>query len=77
MPRLPTLPETALMLRNANPEAWDMFLRVFENYTSEITVAVTEAPPGDVLVLQGQARQCLKLLRLFKECDSTSRKPAP
>ncbi len=67
----------ALMLRNSNPEAWDGFLRVFSAYTYEVTVAVTEASPNEVMEKQGRSRQLRALERIFKECDASSRKSTP
>ncbi len=64
-----------LQLRNANPAAWDKFLAAFDAYVTEITVAVTQAPPAEILVMQGRAQQGLALLRVFKECGITPTKP--
>jgi hypothetical protein len=67
----------ALMLRNANPEAWDGFLRALDDYTNEALVALASTPADEVLRQQGRVQQCRAFLRIFKECDAPSRKPAP
>ncbi len=73
----PTLGQLCLQLRNANPEAWDGFIRSFSDYTHEAMIAMAESPADKILVMQGRVNQCQALLRLFKECDAPSRKPAP
>lgn len=72
-----TIAVLALRLRNADPQNWDRFLVAFAAYTDEATVVVTEAQPADILVAQGRAQQCRALLRIFRECDASSTKPAP
>ena len=69
------LAETALRLRNSNPEGWDQFVVSFAAYTDHAVLDVTAAGSDNVLVLQGQARQCLHLLRVFRECDKQKPKP--
>ena len=71
------LAETALRLRNFNPEGWDNFLAAFAAYTDRAVVDVTAAGSDNVLVMQGQARQCLALMRVFRECDKKPKQPAP
>ena len=73
----PSLSELCLLLRNANPEAWEAFVRSFADYTNEATLAMTDAPADKILITQGRAQQCRALLRLFKECDVPNRKPTP
>lgn len=58
----------ALRLKNADPSNFDQFVECFDVYTSEVTVAVTEAPQDVILNAQGRAQQCLALLRMFREC---------
>lgn len=58
----------ALRLKNADPAGFDQFADAFDLYTSEVTVAVTEAPQDAILNAQGRAQQCIALLRLFREC---------
>jgi hypothetical protein len=69
------LSRTALLLRNAAPETYDHLLQTMQVLVDEITVAVTEASPNDILVLQGRAQQARAWFRTFKECDQVKRKP--
>lgn len=69
------LQQICLRLRNASPEGWDQFLAAFDAYATEITVAVTQAPPAEILIMQGRAQQALALLRMFRECHITPTKP--
>jgi hypothetical protein len=52
---------------NADPRVYEQFIRVLNQYVTEITVAVTEASPGDILNAQGRAQQARKFLQLFTE----------
>ncbi len=72
------LAETALRLRNSNPEGWDQFVASFAAYTDHAVLSTVQAGSDGVLVVQGQARQCLALLRMFRECDKQKPKqPVP
>lgn len=67
----------ALRLRNADPQSWDAFVQAFDVYATEVTVAVTQAPPETILAKQGQAQQMLKLLQLFRECPNAANVKPP
>jgi len=54
-------------MKNADPRAWEGFMRSFDEYVTELTVAVTEAPPSDILVSQGRAQIARKLFQMFLE----------
>ena len=72
------LSQTFLSLRNASPEAFEHCIKVFGEYTDEVTVAVTEADATDILVMKGRAQQCRAILRVLRECDKPKQtKPAP
>ena len=71
------LSKFALLLRNANPDAWEAFLRTFTDYTQEVLENTSMAPADQVLRMQGRAQQCRALLQIFRDCASPSRKPAP
>ncbi len=73
----PSLSALCLHLRNADPHTWDAFLTQFTAYTDQATFALTEAAPAEILIVQGRAQQCHALLRIFKECNASSSKPAP
>lgn len=63
------LEEAALRLRAAGGTAYDEFLNAFEAYLREVTDAVTDAPPEQILGAQGQSRQVRKLLKLLKDAN--------
>lgn len=52
----------AFQLRGADPKAYQSLLEAFDAYAVEITVAVTDAPPDQILNMQGRAKQTLILL---------------
>lgn len=62
------LSDAALRLRNAAPDQFDHFLKVFQVYNYDVTVAVTVADQATVLQAQGRAQQTTALERLFREC---------
>ena len=53
-------------------QAWQDFINALETYSNQITVAVTEAPPERILVVQGQAQGVRKLLQLLEEVQPRS-----
>ena len=69
------LSAACLRLRNAAPEQWDLFVKVFAVYDYETTVAVVNTLPQDVSNMQGRAQQCRALLRIFTECDKPPNVP--
>jgi hypothetical protein len=71
------LSKYALLLRNANPDAWEAFLKTFACYAQEVLENTSMAPADQVLRMQGRAQQCRALLQIFRDCASPSRKPAP
>lgn len=64
-----SLKTMAKFLKNSEPEGYERFVKEFARYTDEITVAVTEAAPEDILNMQGQARNARAVLRMLMECD--------
>lgn len=55
------------ILKNAAPEEFMGAMGVFERYTNEVTVAVTDAPPEHILNMQGRAAQCRGLLMVLQD----------
>ena len=51
--------ETALRLKNSNPEAFADFVDAVEKTSRVVTDAVTQATSQDILVYQGRAQACL------------------
>lgn len=59
--------QLAAKFKNADPAQYETFLRHLDAYVFEITVAVTEAAPSDILVAQGQARMARQFMQMFSE----------
>lgn len=55
------------LLKNADPRLYEQLVRLLDQRVTEITVAVTEAPPDQILVCQGMAREARKMFQLFTE----------
>ena len=72
-----TLEAYCLRIRNHDPALWEAFVACFDIYSTEVTVAVTEAPQDMILNMQGRAQQCRALLRMFKECGHKRPTPTP
>lgn len=70
-----SLKKLANVLKNAEPEGFDRFIKELASYTHEITVAVTEAPPEEILCMQGRAQQARAMLRVFEECHIVAAAP--
>lgn len=56
----------AFALRNADPTSYEAFLAALDVYATEITVAVTDATPADILNMQGRAKQTLVILSALR-----------
>ena len=66
--RNPLSAAAARLKRVAKPE-FEHFLKEFDALVQEITVAVTDAPPNEIMGKQGEARRLRSLSRVFHECD--------
>ncbi len=65
------------LVKNQDPKRYDQFLSRFEAHVAEVTVAVTEAPPDQILVCQGRAQEAIKIFRLFTELPEDTSSPGP
>jgi hypothetical protein len=65
----------ALKFRNQDPSVYEKFIRNLDQYVTEITAAVTEAPPDQVLNAQGRAQQARKFFQLLTEFREENGKP--
>lgn len=65
------------LFKNHDPKAYDQFISQLGQYVTELTVAVTEAPPSDILVSQGRAQQARKFFNLFSELPADTSQPKP
>jgi len=70
------LAQFAVRLRAADNQAWEGFVQCFDAYTTEVTVAVTEASQDKILNAQGRAQAMLILLDTFRHCVELSQ-PKP
>ncbi len=62
------LKQLARRIRNADREAFDLFIDALDVYTIEAMEGLTTAPQEAILCQQGRAQQCQAFLRLFREC---------
>lgn len=72
------LKTAALRLRNASPStaAFDQYVEAVKKLVDQAVLAVTDADPSNILVLQGRAQQCLSFYRALIECNQEV-KPKP
>lgn len=65
--------------RNHDPVFFEQFLRLMHDRTTRLTVAVTEAPPDQILVAQGVAKEARKMWLLCTELpgDLPQAQPGP
>lgn len=62
--------KAAALLKHAAPaDEWENFIGAFKAYTYMQIGHVADAGIADVVLAQGYARQCKKLLRLLEECE--------
>lgn len=72
-----TLSELAHRLRNGAPDIFDAFVNEFSTYTDQAMMIMMNASTAEVLVRQGEVRQCVSLLRMLKECHIERKPPTP
>lgn len=58
--------------KNQDPQMFERFLRHFDAWTFDVTVAVTEAPPAEILTCQGRAQSMRKVMQTFAEALDTN-----
>lgn len=64
------------VFKNQDPRLYDQFLHLLALRVEDITVAVTEVPPDQILVAQGRAQEARKMFRLFTELLEDPPEPA-
>lgn len=67
------LQQVAGMWKNIDPDLYEKFLRLLDQMTFEVTVAVTEAPSTEILQAQGRAQQARKFMQIFTEALEPNR----
>jgi hypothetical protein len=75
MAKLSPIEEAALHLRNANPEAFEDFIKHLEILTEKALDAMLTAPPEAIQLAQGTARGYRVVLRILKECTIERKAP--
>lgn len=63
----------AQLLRRAAPEEFAQFAEAFRLTVNDVTVAVTQSPPAEILRDQGKAQQAQR----YFECLTTEVAPRP
>lgn len=63
----------ALLKRVSPTDEWENFLGAFRAYTFTTIGAVADASSDAVVMHQGFARQCKKLLILLEECETATK----
>ena len=78
MPALPPQGVAALRLKNANPEAFDMYVAQLEQYERTLMDELVRSPQHEILAAQGRVQVLQVLIRTLKECHlpRTPQKPA-
>lgn len=65
---LNNLSNACRFVRNAAPEQWDNFVHEFEQFT-QVQCEKAIKTDTNIQLVQGFARQCVDLLRAFREPD--------
>lgn len=58
------------LVRSTDPRNYEQLVRLMDQRVLEVTVAVTAAPPDQILVAQGRAQEAMKMFRIFTELPS-------
>lgn len=74
---LPPIGVAALRMKNADPEAFDIYTAQLELYQHNLTNDLIMANQQDVLVAQGRVQVMVSIIRTLKECHLQKIKPAP
>jgi hypothetical protein len=62
-------------MRNANPEAFENFVKELEKLTEKSLDAMLTAPPDAIQLAQGTSRGYRHVLKILKECTIKREKP--
>lgn len=65
------------MLKNHDPQCYEQLIRLVDQRVTEITVAVTEAAPDQILVCQGMAKEARKMFQILTELPVDTSPPTP
>ena len=67
MDQIKSVGDVAYWMRNTDPRIYDQFVKILEREVLQVTVAVTEAPPSEILVFQGRAQYARKIYQMFTD----------
>jgi hypothetical protein len=78
MPAKIPLSQTALWLKNANPQAFDQHCIELQKYEDSLVDQMIQSGTGEVLTAQGRVQSIRAYLRVLKECHLEPKKtPVP
>lgn len=63
------------LFKNMDPKVYEQTIRYVDQRVTELTVAVTEAPPDQILVAQGRAQEARKMFQLMTELPEDTSAP--
>jgi hypothetical protein len=63
------------LYKNVDPRVYTVLISLVEQRLAEITKALTEAPPDQILVCQGRAQEARKFLLLMTELPEDTSAP--
>jgi hypothetical protein len=63
------------LFKNIDPKIYEQFIRLVDQRVTELTVAVTEAPPDQILVCQGRAQEARKMFQILTELPEDTSAP--
>lgn len=55
------------LFKNMDPRVYEKFIRLVDHRVTELTVAVTEASPDQILICQGRAQEARKMFQILTE----------
>lgn len=63
------------LFKNMDPKVYEQTIRLIDQRVTELTVAVTEAPPDQILVCQGRAQEARKMFQILTELPEDTSAP--
>jgi hypothetical protein len=63
------------LFKNIDPKVYEQLIRLVDQRVTDLTVAVTLAPPDQILVCQGRAQEARKFFQLMTELPEDTSDP--